>query len=107
MNRKQVAKFMADKKQLIGWGNWEFIIVEEEITKPEAQIEPSKIGQQFVLTLPKVFFTYPQDKQENILLHEFVHGRYSQFLQRVEKIQEDEEEDMVNDITTLMQYWKK
>ena len=112
MNKKEVMNFLERNKHLIGWGNFEVIIkVPDKWERGSlAQVEPSVIGQQVVLTLPKPFWELNDKKQINILLHEFVHGRVWQKENELEdvvrKFNDYYEEVMVNDITKLMEEWK-
>jgi len=106
----EVIKFMTDNMTWIGFGN--YTIAVKSVKKLEggyASILPSEIGQQMVLTICNDFYTMPLNMQENILIHELMHGREFVRQERVEdycrKIISDEEEKFINDCVLLAQNW--
>lgn len=112
LNENQIKQFMSRNMKWIGWGNWIFAVkrVRAMSDGAYAAIDTSEIGQQFILTLPDIFMRMPTRQQENILIHEFMHGREKVRQDRVEeyckKIRDAEEEKCMNDMTSLAQNWE-
>jgi hypothetical protein len=106
-NVEDVLKFIEKNKSFIGFGNYQ--IHTNIVCKLDclAKIDVDEYSQKVLLTIPKKFFKHSIDLQNNILLHELIHGRESLRQQRVDcyckTIMEQEEEKCMNDITTLTQ----
>jgi hypothetical protein len=102
MNTEECLKFLEKHKVYIGWGNWTIAIKRVHKLDCEANIAPSEVGKQVVVTLPDQFMKKPTNIQKSILLHELVHGRVYIMEKRLEEIKDREEELMVNDIEQLI-----
>jgi len=108
---QDVLLFIDKNKQFIGFGN--YTVTLKIVFKLDclAKIVVDEYDQKILLTIPRSFFKHNENQQENILLHELMHGRESLRQQRVEHycrtIIQREEEVCINDMTTLAQSYNK
>ena len=109
MNKTKIKEFLEKNKQHIGFADYKLtvtfdkIFVEGEL----ALVTTDYLEKTIVVDVSNKFMKKKDSKQKNVLLHELWHGRYGVFEEKVkskvEKVRDDEEEDMINDYVRALE----
>ena len=109
MNRKEIKEFLEDNKQHIGFADYKLTVKYDKVFVDEelANVTTDRLEKTLVIDIGKAFFKEKEPRQRNILLHELIHGRYGVYEEKVkskiDKIRRDEEEEMINDFTRMLE----
>lgn len=111
MKKKEIIEFINKYKGSVGFGNFGVNITIKKDVKEDcfAEIEVERFMKVIKIDIYKDFFKKSVELQKEDLLHELIHGRVAlkdDIVEKsIDKIKENEEEDMVNDIICLMVRW--
>jgi len=97
---KWILTFLEDNKLFCGLDGWN-IRVADTMEKLDnfANVEPDIFEKEMAITLGESFFKLGRVRQENILIHELIHGHVEAYNKRVEEHVNILEEHFVNDLT--------
>lgn len=98
---KQHLDFLEDHKYIVGLSDWTIKINTKELETGSimARVDPDIFEQEFKVYLSQRFLDATRAEQENILLHELLHGRLLIYQIQAQKASEILEEQLINDIT--------
>jgi muramoyltetrapeptide carboxypeptidase LdcA involved in peptidoglycan recycling len=105
LSKEQIARYLnylEKYKCLVGFSDWSVKL--NKVAKNHGQKTIAFVGidiweKELTVELTENFLEKPKDEQENVLLHELVHGRVRYFKERMKEFEEVEEEHLVNDLT--------
>jgi hypothetical protein len=99
-----IRKFLDKNKELVGLADWKIFITAKDLSSGTlAEVAPEPLEKEMYLNLSKEFFNKTKKQQKNILLHELIHCRLTICKSEYEKIMEEREEFMVNDLARGME----
>ena len=102
---QQVAQFIGEHADYVGLGDWKIAITGGlyQDNGSFANVDVDIYEKLMTISLSEAFKELEEDRQANILFHELMHGRVSirdELVNRyVEKIEYEEDEQLVNDVT--------
>jgi hypothetical protein len=113
LSKKQITRylnFLSKHKHLVGFSDWTIIL---KIAQPNSECISTiaSVGidiweKELTIRLTDSFLEKTKEKQENVLLHELIHGRVMMFKEKVKKFSDEEEEYLVNDLARGMECQK-
>jgi len=96
---KKCMDFLESHKHLAGLSDYSVIFALEDSTDDDfAEVDVNIFEKTVKIQPTKKFWKQDWKRQKNILLHELWHGRISVYNDWIEKVTNDLEEDLVNDI---------
>ena len=98
---KIFAEFLNEHKSLAGLSDWNIVLSKKLKNGKDsyAEVLTDSLEKEIEIMLYSSFMKFNEKRQANILMHELVHARVSVYKEQIEKLQEDLEENLVNDIT--------
>ena len=109
MNKTQIREFLEDNMQHVGFADYELILTFDKLFVDDelAAATTDYLEKKLTIDISKKFMKKKEKKQKNVLLHELLHGRYDVFEDKVKskvaKVRDDEEEEMINDFTRMLE----
>jgi len=104
ISKKELLKyvrFLDSAKQYVGLSDYKIKVSTSLVDLGEsfAEVSPDIYEKILLISLTKNFLQESNERKINILLHELVHGRIEIYNMKIDKLKEDLEEELANDIT--------
>lgn len=108
MERDEIQTFLDKNKCLIGWGNWTVLLGKGWCGRDDclAEIDVDRYRRVAVIHVTKNFFKLNEEQQRFTLVHEFLHGRYSQFKGEMDETGQELEEQYIIDLECFVAGYK-